>query len=320
MGIKSFSFTLIVVFSLTSGLAGCKSAPKVSVPNPIVIPPPPPPTVSNVPVDKPEEKPVQPPPAQVPSETKKVALILGPGGAKALAHVGVLKALQQQRVPIGKVIGLEWGALIAGLYANKGQVHDVEWKLYKMEQQNLPMPKNFLRRSEGSVKMLEGYFTDAFGSDDVSAARVGFACPSRSIWSGVVTWQNRGSFKDAMKRCLTFPPVLTVQGNFIAGASQASEAVEQLTREGYGLIVLVNVLGSAMPVAQDAVMDNVNNVILWQEVKRALMETSRQKIITINVDTSAYPMVKFDAKKELIQLGESVGQRAAYELVSKFGF
>src|SRR5689334_6496276 len=54
----------------------------------------------------------QPLPPITKEEPKKVAVILGPGGAKALAHVGVLRALQEQRIPIGKVIGLEWGALI----------------------------------------------------------------------------------------------------------------------------------------------------------------------------------------------------------------
>ena len=61
-----------------------------------------------------------------------------------------------------------------------------------------------------------------------------------------------------MKRCLPFPPLFKVQGTFVAGASQASEAVDRLRNEGYNVIVLVNVLGSAMPVGQDALLEKLN--------------------------------------------------------------
>ena len=123
-----------------------------------------------------------------------------------------------------------------------------------------------------------------------------------------------------MKRCLAFPPVFKAQGTFVAGASQATEAVDMLVKEGFNVIILVNVLGSAMPVAQDAARDNLNYILLWQEVKRALAETSRLNIDTINVDTSAVPMVNFNAKKDLILLGEQVGQKAAALLVNKYSF
>lgn len=264
--------------------------------------------------------PVPPPPA--PQERKRVAVILGPGGAKSFAHVGVLKALQQQRIPVEKVVGLEWGSLIGAMYANKGTTQDLEWKLYKMEQRNLPQPKGgfFSRRNDETVKIMDEFFDDAFARDDISRAKVGYACPSRSLYTGVVTWQNRGTFKDALKRCLAYPPVFKIEGSSLAGASQATESIELLAREGFNLIILVNVLGSAMPVAQDALPENVNHVILWQEVKRALAEASRLNVETISVDTSAYPIMQFEAKKELMNLGEAAGQRAAGAMITKYGF
>lgn len=268
--------------------------------------------------DKPEPPP--PLPAEVP---KKVALILGPGGAKAFAHVGVLKALQQQRIPIDKVVGLEWGALIAGLFAVKGQVHDVEWKLYKMEQQNLPYPKGFFTSKgpgEESSRVMDGFLQDAFGKDEIGRSKVDFACPSRTIWTGVVAWQAKGSYADAVKRCLPYPPVFKTQGTFIAGASQLNEAIERLIKEGYNVIIFSNVLGSAMPVPQENLMENLNHVILWQEVKRALADAGKYNIDIINVDTSAFPIVRFDGKKDLVVIGEKAGSAAASNLVSKYRF
>ncbi len=256
-------------------------------------------------------------------EPRKVALILGPGGAKAFAHVGVLKALQQRRVPIHKVVGLEWGALVGGLYALNGQVHDVEWKLYKMEQRNLPHPKGFFGSKgvgEESVNVMNAFLKESFGNGDISQSKVKFECPTRSIWTGVVTWQFKGAFNDAIKRCLVYPPVFKAQGTFLAGASQATEAIERLVKEGYNVIIFVNVLGSAMPVAQDSLSDHLNHVVLWQEVKRSLADAAKYNIDLINIDTSAHPIVKFNSKKDLIAMGERAGGEAAAQLIVKYRF
>jgi NTE family protein len=48
---------------------------------------------------------------------RRVAVVLSSGGARGLAHVGVLKALEELHVPVDLVVGSEWGALIGGLYA-----------------------------------------------------------------------------------------------------------------------------------------------------------------------------------------------------------
>ncbi len=325
----------VLVFSvLMFMIQGCQTAPptkrpppKLGARPPIGLPPKtveiddepdaPIPPASTPPTS--QEETFRPPPAET---ARKVAVILGPGGAKSFAHVGVLKALQQQRIPIEKVVGLEWGALMGGLFAIKGTTHDVEWKLYKMEQQNLLQPKGFFSRKgdENSLSVMEGFFNDVFGREEISKARLPFACPARPLSGGAVAWQKTGPFKEAVKRCLGYPPVFKAQGNFFAGASQATEAVELLVKEGYNVIILVNVLGSAMPVAQEALGDNLNYVILWQEVKRAIVETSRLNIDTISVDTSGVPVNSFGAKKDLILLGEAAGKKAASMLIDKYSF
>ncbi len=48
--------------------------------------------------------------------TTRVGLVLGGGGAKGLAHVGVLKYLEQHRIPVDFVVGTSMGAIASGLY------------------------------------------------------------------------------------------------------------------------------------------------------------------------------------------------------------
>lgn len=47
----------------------------------------------------------------------KVCLVLSGGGARGLAHIGVLKALEEQRIPIDCIAGTSMGAIVGGLYS-----------------------------------------------------------------------------------------------------------------------------------------------------------------------------------------------------------
>ncbi len=47
----------------------------------------------------------------------KIALVLGGGGARGAAHVGVIRALEEMRIPVDYIVGTSMGALVGGLYA-----------------------------------------------------------------------------------------------------------------------------------------------------------------------------------------------------------
>ena len=51
------------------------------------------------------------------AERPKIGLVLGGGGARGAAHIGVLKELERQRVPIDAIAGTSMGAIVGGLYA-----------------------------------------------------------------------------------------------------------------------------------------------------------------------------------------------------------
>ena len=48
---------------------------------------------------------------------QKVAVVLSGGGAKGLAHIGVLKYLEERGIPIDFIAGTSMGAIIGGFYA-----------------------------------------------------------------------------------------------------------------------------------------------------------------------------------------------------------
>jgi len=51
-------------------------------------------------------------------QRKKTALALGGGGARGLAHIGVLKVFEEEKIPIDLVAGTSIGALVGGAYAS----------------------------------------------------------------------------------------------------------------------------------------------------------------------------------------------------------
>eukprot|EP00475_Leptophrys_vorax_P045548 TRINITY_DN9487_c0_g1_i2.p1 TRINITY_DN9487_c0_g1~~TRINITY_DN9487_c0_g1_i2.p1 ORF type:complete len:691 (-),score=136.24 TRINITY_DN9487_c0_g1_i2:60-2132(-) len=57
---------------------------------------------------------------------RSVGVIFGGGGARGLAHLGVLKALEEYSIPVDMVGGTSQGAFMAGLYASRLSVRDVE--------------------------------------------------------------------------------------------------------------------------------------------------------------------------------------------------
>lgn len=60
-----------------------------------------------------------------PQERPRIGLVLGGGGAKGAAHIGVLQALEDMRVPIDCVVGTSMGALVGGSYASGTSANDL---------------------------------------------------------------------------------------------------------------------------------------------------------------------------------------------------
>jgi NTE family protein len=92
----------------------------------------------------------------------KVGLALGGGAARGLAHLGVLKVLEEANIPFHIITGTSFGALIGGLYASRP---DAAYWMRRVEQflRNFGSRKNsleFVCRLEQSADDCQGFFTD----------------------------------------------------------------------------------------------------------------------------------------------------------------
>lgn len=60
------------------------------------------------------------------NDRPRIGLVLSGGGARGLAHIGVLKVLEQNRIPIDMIAGTSAGSIIAGLYAMGMSADEIE--------------------------------------------------------------------------------------------------------------------------------------------------------------------------------------------------
>src|SRR5690606_1050248 len=69
-----------------------------------------------------------PPPESPATDAKRpvIALALSGGGARGIAHVGVLKVLEELRIPIDLIVATSAGAAAGGLYAMGYPAHNIE--------------------------------------------------------------------------------------------------------------------------------------------------------------------------------------------------
>lgn len=80
------------------------------------------------------------------AKAQRVGVVLSGGGAKGLAHIGVLKALEENEIPIDYVVGTSMGGIIAGAYAAGMSPNQIE---------DIALSKEFMGWITGSLE--EGY-------------------------------------------------------------------------------------------------------------------------------------------------------------------
>ncbi len=272
---------------------------------PIPAPPPQPPTVLPTP----------------PKSLVKVGVIIGPGGMKTFAALGVLREMNRARIPIQSIVGLEWGSVIGGLYASQGQINDAEWKAFKLREDNLP-EAGFLQSKAAAapISKLNSFLDASFSGLAVDRARIDFACATSTPGSEKTGFMNRGSMKSAMEKCLPYPPMYQINGP-VAAPFAVDDAATWLRGRGANVILLIDVLGQGEFIPGKSASDSSTENLIWGEIRR---EMYRAKVPVINhvihVNTSGHPVTDFEGRRALMDAGQKAATDVCNKMVSQYGF
>lgn len=100
-----------------------------------------------------------------------IGLVLGGGGARGAAHIGVLKVLERERIPICRIAGTSMGAIVGGLYASGLDAGEIETILLAIDWSDVfkddPPRVNFpMRRKNDTLRYLLD-FRIGIGADGI---------------------------------------------------------------------------------------------------------------------------------------------------------
>jgi NTE family protein len=72
-------------------------------------------------------------PSDQPAARPRIGLVLSGGGARGGAHIGVLKVLEAEHVPVDAIAGTSMGAIVGGLYASGMSAVEIERTLTSID-------------------------------------------------------------------------------------------------------------------------------------------------------------------------------------------
>lgn len=138
--------------------------------------------------------------------SKKIGLVLGGGASRGFAHLGVLKVLEENHIPIDIVTGCSMGAIIGGLYAT-GSDLDILSK-YSIA---FDMKKyiDFSIKTGGFIegKKVEGLLKLLTKSMRIEQAKIPFACVAVDVCTGKLVTFTRGPMYRAIRASISMPGI-----------------------------------------------------------------------------------------------------------------
>ncbi|SHF05030.1 NTE family protein [Mariniphaga anaerophila] len=183
---------------------------------------------------------------------QKIALALGSGGARGLAHIGVIEELEKQNFEITSISGCSMGTLIAGFYAmGKLNVYK-EWvsTLRKRDVYSLmdiTLSQNGLLKGERVFNKMKEMIPDMLIED----MNIPFAAVATDINNQEEVVFTSGSFYTAARASIAIPAIFTpfTSGNkiFVDGGLLNPVPVNHLKRTDGDLLVAVNLYDTQPP-------------------------------------------------------------------------
>lgn len=141
---------------------------------------------------------------------KSVSLVMGSGGARGLAHIGVIKWLQDNGYVIKSIAGSSMGALIGGIYAS-GKLDVYENWVRALRKRDVMSLLDFAYSRAGlfSGDRIIKTLRDMLGDTRIEDLPVSFTAVATDLHVGREVWLTHGSVFDAIRASIAIPTVFT---------------------------------------------------------------------------------------------------------------
>ncbi len=150
-------------------------------------------------------------------DAQKLGLVLSGGGAPGIAHIGMIKALEENEIPIDYITGTSIGAFIGGLYASGYSPEEMiqffkSSDFNKMKRFEIKFPKKYFlpthiiqpQKVQKGLEKLTGQATKRSGAD-FDSLFVPFRCVASDVYHKESFVFRRGNLATAIRASMTFP-------------------------------------------------------------------------------------------------------------------
>lgn len=281
--------------------------------------------------------------AQADTERSKVGLVLSGGGARGVAHIGVLKALEEMQVPIDCIVGTSVGSMVGGLYAAgyspadiEKLMQDTDWneaftdrperKYQTMRQKQIDSSFLIPHRvgmNRGEIQLplgaIEGQHLDQILHRAMLAVKdiANFnklPIPFRAVATDLVTGEEvvlaKGSLPDALRASMSVPGVFApveIDGRLLVDGGMANNLPINVARDLCADVVIAVDISSPM-----LSKDDLTSVLsVTEQVTNFLTRKNvEQQVATLGPDDiflvpdlEGYSSADFDNALSLVQKG-----------------
>ncbi len=216
-----------------------------------------------------------PPPMPAPQPRPlRIALVLGAGAARGFAHIGVLKVLEENHVPISMVFGASAGSLVGSLFAygySPYQLEKIAISIQKDDLVDLTIPNG------GFVKgrKLQDFINRAVKNTPMERLKIPFYAVATDIQSGKEVIFGRGNTGEAVRASCSIPGVFqpaSIGGRlYVDGGVASPLPVEEARRYGADLVIAVDISADLDTSRPNGIMDVLFKTvgIMYSELEKA---------------------------------------------------
>lgn len=187
----------------------------------------------------------------MPVEGRRVALVLGAGGARGLAHIGVIEVLEAAGFEIAALAGSSMGALVGGIRA-AGRLQDYHDWVCALERTDVLRLLDFAFGHPGLFKgeKIIGVMREMVGDHKIEELPIPFTAVATDIVNQREVWLNRGPLFDAIRASIAIPMVFTphrIGGRELVDGGLLAPVPIAATRQCVADLVIAVDVNAALP-------------------------------------------------------------------------
>jgi NTE family protein len=207
-----------------------------------------------------------------------VSLVLGSGGARGLAHIGVIQWLSENGYAIRSIAGSSMGALVGGIYATSKLEIYAEWVLALERIQVLRLlDPTFGRDGLFKGERIMGVLRELIGDCAIEDLPISFTAVATDLESGEEVWLREGRLFDAIRASIATPLVFTPfkhgMRTLLDGALVNPLPVAPTLGDNTDLTIAVNLSGAAESLPAPPATTGIVNSNMYRRRIRAFIES-----------------------------------------------